>query len=79
MKRLIVVLMFMFAATITAAAQDWSEYSRGSDAWKRINRGAMTRPWKYDRAGRLRRGGRYYASRSSAGRRVRSYRPRRRR
>lgn len=53
-------------------AQDWSEYSRGSSEWHKMNRGAMTRPWKYDRAGRLRRGNSYrqhYARRRRARRR----------
>lgn len=71
MKKLFFILMFVFAGTLTAAAQDWSEYSRGSDAWHRLNRSAMFRPWKYDRAGRLKRGNarNYY---------VRKRRPRRR-
>lgn len=59
MKKIIFVLIFVFAGALTAMAQDWSEYSRGSSEWHKMNRGAMTRPWKYDRAGRLRRGNSY--------------------
>lgn len=60
MKRQFILILFAvvfgFVGALTAKAQDWSEYSRGSDAWHRHNRDAMYRPWKYDRGGRLKRG-----------------------
>jgi hypothetical protein len=56
MKKILFAAAFIFAIAITASAQDWSEYSRGSDAWHKHNRDALFRPWKYDRGGRLKRG-----------------------
>ena len=42
---------------VQSQAQDWSEYSRGSTEWHRVNREAMTRPGKRDPiSGRLRGG-----------------------
>lgn len=52
-------------------AQDWSEYKRGSSEWHRMNREAMTRPWKRDiisgrvRSGRRAGGKRAYAKRAT--------------
>jgi hypothetical protein len=56
LKKLLVVSLCLLTTGLTAFAQDWSEYSRGSSEWHRHNRDAMTRPWKYDRGGRLKRG-----------------------
>lgn len=73
MKKIIFVMMFILGAALSAMAQDWSEYSRGSESWHRHNRDAMYRPWKYDRGGRLKRGksaGRnYYVKKRRARRR----------
>ena len=68
MKKVICAVLLITGAAMTAAAQDWSEYSRGSDAWKRHNRDALVHPWKYDRGGRLKKGSPY--GRSAAKRRA---------
>lgn len=56
MKKLIAIFGLVTLGVLSAIGQDWSEYSRGSDAWHKHNRDALFHPWKYDRGGRLKRG-----------------------
>lgn len=56
MRKLVAVLGLITIGALSILGQDWSEYSRGSDAWHRHNRDALFHPWKYDRGGRLKRG-----------------------
>ena len=69
----------IFAATLTAglmlglAAQSqaqWSEYSRGSSEWHRMNRESMTRPWKRDPISGRVRGGRRAKGKKAAAKHV---------
>jgi hypothetical protein len=72
MKKIVFTLFCIAMTAIGAIAQDWSEYSRGSDSWHRHNRDAMFRPWKYDRGGRLKKGHSYsHRTRHSSHRRGR--------
>ncbi len=73
MKKLIFILAFLIAMSITAMAQTGSEYDRSSREYTRHNRDAMTRPWKYDRGGRLKKGRRYGHSRSVVSHRRRRF------
>ena len=61
MKNVFIAMMLtvglMLSLGVQLQAQDWSEYRRGSSEWHRVNREAMTRPWKRDPiSGRLRGG-----------------------
>ena len=59
LKKFVVVFVCLMTTALSAFAQDWSEYSRGSSEWHRHNRDALFRPWKYDRGGRLKKGHSY--------------------
>lgn len=71
MKKLIFAAMFLVAMSITAMAQIGSEYDRSSSEYTRHNRDAMTRPWKYDRGGRLKKGSPYHQRQHARRRRAR--------
>lgn len=56
MRKTLFVLGLIVTFGMSVFAQDWSEYSRGSENWHRHNRDALFHPWKYDKGGRLKRG-----------------------